>query len=276
MKVAKLLTFGSHLLAGQPAGRLEAEVLLCDVLDVSRAWLYANPEREIPPDRETRFLDLAERRKAGEPVAYLTGRREFWSLTLKVTADVLIPRAETEVLVETVLAAIPGNARWRVADLGTGSGAVALAIASERPLCEVHATDFSEAALAVARENAGNIAPDGVHFHHGSWLEPLHGRFHVIASNPPYIAENDPHLRIGDCRFEPSGALISGQDGLDAIRHIARKAHLYLEPGGLLALEHGYDQGGKVREILERLGYAGVETRKDPGKLERVTVGIPG
>ncbi len=159
MKVSALLAAGRALLADQSAGRLETEILLGKVLQADRAWLFANPEYEVPPGQVAGFLDLARRRSKGEPVAYLTGRREFWSLSLKVTADVLIPRPETELLVETVLDFVPLDACWRIADLGTGSGAIALAIASERPLCEVHATDISQAALEVARENGANHRP---------------------------------------------------------------------------------------------------------------------
>jgi release factor glutamine methyltransferase len=276
MKVSALLEAGRGLLADQPAGRLETEILLSEVLQTGRAWLYANPEYAVQPSQAARFLDLAGRRNRGEPIAYLTGRREFWSLFLKVTADVLIPRPETELLVETVLGFVTPESRWRIADLGTGSGAIALAIATERPLCEVHATDLSPTALDIARENGANIVPDRISFHQGSWLEPLAGCFHVIVSNPPYIAANDPHLAQGDSRFEPSGALVAGTDGLEAIRTIARDAGSYLEPGGLLVFEHGYDQGNKVRELLESLGYEGVTTRKDLEQRERVTSGTRG
>jgi len=276
MKLSDLLVAGRELLAGQAAGRLEAEILLCETLEVSRAWLYANPGYEAQAGQAARFLELARRRKAGEPVAYLTGRREFWSLSFKVTPDVLIPRAETELLVETALAFVPQDARWRIADLGTGCGAVAVVIASERPLCEVHATDISPAALEVAGANATTFAPGRVRFHHGSWLEPLTGRFHVIVSNPPYVAASDPHLAQGDCRFEPPAALSAGNDGMDAIRYIAGAAARYLEPGGLLALEHGFDQGGKVRKLLGTLGYANVSTQKDLEGQDRVTSGERG
>jgi len=276
MKVSALLAAGRALLADQPAGRLETEILLGKVLQADRAWLFANTGYDVPPGLVASFLDLAGRRSKGEPVAYLTGQKEFWSLSLKVTADVLIPRPETELLVETVLDFVPLDACWRIADLGTGSGAVALAIASERPLCEVHATDLSPAALEVARENGTNLVPGRVSFHQGYWLEPLAGRFRVIVSNPPYIAAGDPHLAQGDCRFEPPGALVAGSDGLDAIRMIARQAPGYLEPGGLLALEHGFEQGSEVRRILESAGYADVTTRKDLEQRERVTSGIRG
>ena len=274
MNVKELLAHGRAQLENQPTGRLEAEILLCKTLGVNRAWLYANPE-QIPASKQiTRFLDLVGRRKNGEPIAYLTGYREFWSLPLKVTADVLIPRPETELLVETSLAFIPEDATWRIADLGTGSGAIALAIASERPLCEIHATEFNEAALSVAQENGRAIAPGRVSFHLGSWLTPLEGKFQLLVSNPPYIAADDPHLQRGDCRFEPSEALTPGLDGMTAIRHIAGESLHYLEHGGMLAFEHGYDQGAESRQILTELGYSDVDTQKDLEQRERVTSGI--
>jgi len=254
-------------------GALDAEVLLAHVLGVDRTWLFANREREVPPRARRTFLDLVERRAGGEPIAYLTGIREFWSLPLRITPDVLIPRPETELLVETALDFIPPDAAWRVADLGTGSGAVALAIACERPGCEVHATECSRAALAVATLNGATVAPGRVQFHHGSWLEPLDGLFRVIVSNPPYVPEGDPHLTEGDCRFEPREALTPGPDGLAAIRHIAQHALPLLEPGGLLAFEHGYDQGEAVRALLRKNGYSNVATRQDLEGRERVSSG---
>lgn len=260
-------------MADQPTGRLEAEILLGEVLGVNRAWLYANPDKTVSPELGNEFLDMVGRRRNGEPIAYLTGRREFWSLPLKVTADVLIPRPETELLVETALNFIPADAAWRIADLGTGSGAIALALASERPLCEIHATEHGEAALAVARENAQDIAPGRVNFNRGYWLEPLDGRFQIIVSNPPYVAQDDPHLAAGDCRFEPREALTPGRDALAAIRLIAREAQHFLEPGGWLVFEHGFDQGKAVRELMRGLAYQGVRTWKDLEGRERVTAG---
>ena len=274
MNVKELLARGRAQLEKQPVGQLEAGILLCEVLGVNRAWLYANPEQIPASKQRARFLDLVERRKNGEPIAYLTGYREFWSLPLKVTADVLIPRPETELLVETALACIPEDAAWRIADLGTGSGAIALAIASERPQCEIHATEYSEAALQVAQENGQSIAPGKVQFHLGSWLTPLEGTFQALVSNPPYIASDDPHLQQGDCRFEPGEALTPGPDGLAAIRHIARESLHYLSHGGMLVFEHGYEQGSEVRQMLVDLGYRDVETQKDLEQRERVTSGI--
>jgi release factor glutamine methyltransferase len=274
MNVRELLAEGRKQLAAQPVGGLEAETLLGEVLEVNRAWLYANLEQCPAQHLNARFLELIGRRKDGEPLAYLTGTREFWSLPLKVTADVLIPRPETELLVETALAYIPANAAWRIADLGTGSGAIALAIASERPNCEIHATEYNKAALEVAKENAQILAPERVKLHPGSWLSPLTGKFQLLVSNPPYVASNDPHLQQGDCRFEPADALSPGRDALAAIRHIASESLHYLEQGGLLAFEHGYDQGVAARQILMELGYRDVCTSKDLEQRERVTSGI--
>ncbi len=256
---------------------LDADLLLAHVLGVDRAWLFANGERAVEPSRAGAFMALLQRRSAGEPIAYLTGRREFWSLPLRVTPGVLIPRPETELLVEVALAHIPAEASWRVADLGTGSGAVALAIAVERPRCELHATELSPAALAVAQENVDIIAPGRVTLHQGSWLEPLTGQFHVILSNPPYVAADDPHLQQGDCRFEPAAALTPGTDALAAIREIAQAALPYLRSGGMLAFEHGFEQGEACRNLLENLGYFDVRTERDLEGRDRVTIGlVPG
>ena len=271
--VARLLAEARRRLKGQPGGGLEADLLLAQVLEVDRAWLFANREHTVAADRARAFLALIDRRAAGEPVAYLLGRREFWSLPLSVTADVLIPRPETESLVETALAYIPADAAWRIADLGTGSGAVALAIAMERPRCEVLASESSPRALQVAERNVATIAPGRVSLHLGCWLEPLPGRLHVIVSNPPYVAAGDPHLAEGDCRFEPRQALTPGADGMAAIRRIAADALPRLEPGGLLAFEHGFDQGAASRALLRELGYVDVATRRDLEGRERVTCG---
>ncbi len=276
MKIRELLPWGRQRLENQPAGQLETEVLVCKALGVERAWLYANPEAALNPSQLKASQDLIDRRVNGEPVAYLAGEREFWSMLLKVTPDVLIPRPETELLVETVLEAIPETAQWRIADLGTGSGAIALALALERPGCEIHATEYSQAALFLARENGRAIAPGRIRFHQGSWLAPLQGKFEVLVSNPPYVASNDTHLQQGDCRFEPADALTPGRDALAAIRHIADESRLYLQPGGLLAFEHGYDQGEALRRLMAEFGYVSVKTHKDLEHRERVTTGIFG
>ena len=274
VSVGKLLADARRRLGAGPGVALEADLLLAHILNVDRAWLFANREQDVLPSRQRAFRELIARRSDGEPIAYLVGEREFWSLSLRVSPAVLIPRPETELLVETALQFIPVEAPWRVADLGTGSGAIALALACERPRCEVHATELSEAALAIAARNIEAIAPGRVHLHCGSWLEPLQGLFQVIVANPPYVAADDPHLATGDCRFEPTAALTPGPDGLAAIRRIAHDARSRLETGGLLAFEHGFDQGEAARQLLRDLGYLRIETKQDLEGHERVTAGF--
>ncbi len=273
MNIKHALEEARLALEGSATGRLDSEVLLGHVLCVSRASLYANPETDVPADKSDQFRKLVERRQAGEPVAYLTGQREFWSLALKVTPSVLIPRPETELLVEAALARIPETAPWRVADLGTGSGAIAIAIATMRKHCEIHASEISTAALAVAMENAAAIVPGRIQFHQGSWLSPLQGSFQFIISNPPYVDLDDPHLQQGDVRFEPVTALSPGHDGLAAFRQITGESLLLLSSGAWLAFEHGSGQGDSVRKIMEEKGYCDVETLTDLAAEERVTLG---
>lgn len=273
MTAGELLAEGRQRLAGPDNAALEAEVLLVHVLGKSRAWLYAHRDETVADADAARYRELVGQRRDGEPIAYLVGTREFWSLPLRVTPDVLIPRPETETLVEVALDFLPSGASCRVADLGTGSGAVALAIASERPGCEVHATELSAAALAVAEDNAARLLPGRVRFHLGSWCEPLDGAFRLIVSNPPYVEAGDPHLQRGDCRFEPNKALTPGADGLAAIREIAVQALAILEAGGMLAFEHGFDQGPAARALLESLGYEDVATQRDLAGIERITSG---
>lgn len=271
--VGQLLGEGRRRLEANPAPSLEAEILLARALGVARAFLFAHREQEVETGPAGAFAGLLERRAGGEPIAYITGEREFWSLPLRVTPAVLIPRPETELLVEATLARIPVDAPYRIADLGTGSGAIALAIAGERPACEVVASDISEAALAVARENAARLGRRNVHLHLGSWFEPLDGRFDLVASNPPYVAAGDPHLARGDLRFEPDGALASGPDGLDAIRAITSAAPRRLNPGGWLVLEHGHAQADDVAELLAQTGFDSIETLCDLEGTKRVTLG---
>ena len=253
----------------------EARLLLGHVLSRGPAWLYAHGDDALPAEAAERFRQLAARRVAGEPVAYLVGQRGFWTLELAVTPDTLVPRPETELLVEQALARLDPAQPARVADLGTGSGAIALAIASERPLAAVVATDRSEAALDVARRNAvDNGLGQRVEFRAGDWFAPLAGeRFDLVASNPPYIAEGDPHLAQGDLRYEPPTALSSGPDGLDAIRAIVRAAPGHLVPGGWLLLEHGHDQGPAVRALLDAAGFEAVATVPDLEGRDRVGLG---
>ena len=255
--------------------RLEAEILLAHALDRPRAWLYAHADDAVPDAAHATFDMLIARRLAGEPIAQLIGRQGFWSLDLLVTPDVLIPRADTELLVECALAVLRIKVPCRVADLGTGSGAIALAIASERPLAEIVAVDASVAALDVARRNADMAGLSSrVHCIHGDWFAQLEGeRFDAIVSNPPYLADNDAHLEQGDLRYEPRSALVSGSDGLDAIRAIVRDAPFHLLQNGWLLLEHGWQQGKAVRALLASAGFTQVTTHCDIEARERVTCG---
>jgi len=272
MKVSDLLAAATKRLGAADA-RLEAELLLSRTLGKSRAWLYAWPEHDVDDEQRAALERLVEARVRGEPIAYLTGQREFWSLDLAVTPDVLIPRPETELLVDLALARIPRDTSVHVADLGTGSGAIALAIARERPLARVLATDASAAALAVARGNAARLELRNVEFAAGDWCSALAAeRFDVIVSNPPYIASGDEHLGIGDLRSEPMLALVSGPDGLDAIRQIVAQAPAHLRSGGWLLLEHGWDQGARVRELLGARGFLAIATERDNAGHERVTM----
>jgi release factor glutamine methyltransferase len=275
MTLADFLHHATSVLAGtSPSPRLDAEVLAMHITGLTRTGLITRAGEALSCDQEARLHDLIGRRGKGEPVAYLTGMREFWSLELTVTPDVLIPRPETELLVEQALARIPPDAPWRVADLGTGSGAIALAIACERPRCQVIATDASPAALAVAGRNAGRLGITNVEFRVGGWFAPLVGdMLELTVSNPPYVAVADPHLAQGDVRFEPRAALVSGRDGLDAIRQIAAQAPACLRPGGWLLLEHGHDQSAAVRGILRGHGFADIAGYCDLAGRDRVTAG---
>ena len=267
--VARLLARARDLI--DPA---DAALLLAHALGKSRSWLFAHADDALGEAEAARFDVLLARRAAGEPVAYLTGWRGFWTLELAVTPATLVPRPETELLVDLALARLPVDAPVRVADLGTGSGAIALASASERPRAQVLATDASSAALDVARGNAARNGIGNVAFRLGSWLQPLgEDTFDLIASNPPYIAEGDPHLAQGDLRFEPAMALSCGADGLDAIRVIVRDAPACLRPGGWLLLEHGWEQGDAVRALLAAAGFVDVATERDLEQRDRVSLG---
>ncbi len=256
-----------------PALSGEAELLVAAALGLDRAQVLAFPERAVDAAAARRCLAWIGRRAAGAPLAYLTGRREFWGLELEVTPATLVPRPETETLVAAALARLPAGRPARVADLGTGSGAVALAIARERPEAELLATDRSEAALAVARRNAARLGLARVRFRAGDWCAALAGEppFDLIVANPPYVALGDPALRADGVRHEPRAALAAGPDGLDAIRRIVHCAPAHLAPGGWLLLEHGACQGAAVRALLARRGLVAVETLRDLAGLERVT-----
>jgi release factor glutamine methyltransferase len=250
---------------------LDSEVLLAHVLGKTRTYLRAHPERIPAPEQAQRFSELLDRRVAGEPIAYIVGSRDFWTLTLAVNPSVLVPRPETELLVERALALGPeGSAA--IADLGTGSGAIALALASERPRWQVTAVDISAAALNTARANATTLELNSVEFLEGAWFAPLQNRrFHVIASNPPYVSETDEALNDATLQHEPQVALSSGLDGLDAIREIVREAPHHLERHGWLVLEHGSDQAEAVAHELVERGFGHVRSHPDLAGHWRVT-----
>ena len=252
----------------------EANLLCQQVLDVNRAWLITHDSDKLLANEQAKIEALLQRRLAGEPIAYILGVREFYGLPLKTTPATLIPRPDTETLVEAALAKLPEGAALRVLDLGAGTGAVALAIAQNRPNAQVTAVDFSAEALSVAKENALNLSLARVRLMQSDWFSCLQGeKFDLIVSNPPYIAENDEHLKQGDLRFEPLTALASGEDGLNDIRRIIQEAPNYLNPNGWLMLEHGYDQAEKVAALLKLRGFSQVSHAQDLSGTLRVTLG---
>ncbi|WP_321528944.1 peptide chain release factor N(5)-glutamine methyltransferase [Sedimenticola selenatireducens] len=254
---------------------LEAQVLLAHVLQCPRSHLYAWPEQHLSDDQQADFLALIERRNRGEPLAYLTGYREFWSLSLRVTPDTLIPRPETELLVECALALLKQRETATVADLGTGSGAIAAAIACEHPQVRLVATDISAAALAIAENNCQTLQLHNIELRQGSWMASLKtGEFYdLILSNPPYVAEGDPHLQRDGLPWEPVTALTSGPDGLGDIRQLIADAPPHLQPEGWLIIEHGLDQGSAVRQLFSQAGYRAISTHQDLELRDRLTKG---
>jgi release factor glutamine methyltransferase len=255
---------------------MEARLLLQQVLGVNRAWLIAHANDALQTNRDEEFQALLTRRLAGEPIAYLIQQREFYGLTLRVSPATLIPRPDSETLVDAALEKIPhpSTKPITVLDLGTGSGAIALAIAHNRPQANVLAVDASDAALTVAQHNTSQLKLSNVQFALSDWYAKLaEQRFDVIVSNPPYIAQNDPHLSQGDLRFEPLSALTSGQDGLDDIRQITEQGLIHLMPQGWLMLEHGHDQGVAVRELMAQAGLVEITTKQDLAGNDRVTLG---
>lgn len=273
MRLADLLRDAARRLGDE--GRAEAGLLLAHVLDRPPAWLWAHGHDPVDAAVRDRFEALVERRRAGEPVAYLTGRRGFWRFDLRVSPDTLIPRPETERLVELALEHLPVDRALRLLDLGTGTGAIALALAAERPKARVVAVERSAGAAAIARWNAEALGLSArVELREGDWFAPVAGeRFDLVASNPPYIEDADPHLGQGDLRFEPRTALASGVDGLDDLRRIAVAAPAHLLPGGMLLVEHGWRQGEAVRALFAAAGFVDVATARDLEDRERVTVG---
>ena len=272
MRIDQVLALSASLEATSDSARLDIELLLCAVLDKPRSYLFTWPEKTLSADELSQLEGFVERRKQGEPVAHIVGHTGFWTLQLAVTPDTLIPRPDTERLVELALDKIPAQG-GRVADLGTGSGAIALALASERPDCQLVGCDRVQDAVTLAERNRQQLGLNNVEFVQGSWFEPLTGRFDLIVSNPPYIDPADPHLSQGDVRFEPDSALTADEQGMADIRHIAERAPQYLQPGGWLMFEHGYDQGPASVALLQQLGYQGVATMQDYGNRDRVTLG---
>jgi len=265
---------GTHRLSqSSESAALDCELLLCFTLNVNRAHLKTWPEKSVDQASAEAFYSLLKRRAQGEPIAYILGEQEFWSLRLRVNEHTLIPRPETELLVEQALLLIPDNTPFVIADLGTGSGAIALAIAKEKPAAKLIAVDVSSQAIAIAQENAQTLGITNIEFRRGSWFEPLHESLDMIVSNPPYIALDDPHLQQGDLRFEPSSALSSGVDGLDAIRHLVSNAHLFLRKNGYLLMEHGWDQADAIQELLSANGFDKIQSYQDLANIARVTLG---
>lgn len=263
--------------AAQSEIQLEVSVLLAHVLSVNRSHLYAWPQQTVTTVQKQEFEALIFRRRLGEPIAYLTGYKEFWSLPFKVSKAVLIPRSETELVVECALNCISSiDQNVRVLDLGTGSGAIALALASERPHWKITAVDKQEAALAVAKENAKNLAITNVEFYLSDWFShflPEDKPFNIVVSNPPYIAPHDIHLRYGDSRYEPKEALIAKENGLDDLKKIISHAKRYLVPGGWLILEHGFKQASDLQAWMQIWHFDQIKTVQDLAGLDRVTMG---
>lgn len=271
--ISTILQQAASLLKPDEAKR-EAHLLLQHLLQVNRAWLIAHQNDVLDDKIHADFEALLQRRIKGEPIAYILGYREFYGLTLSVTPDTLIPRPDTEVLVEAALAKIPNHSNPAILDLGTGSGAIALAIAKLRPQALVTAIDASKTALNIAKMNASSLQIANVQFLLSHWFDAI-GRqqFDVIVSNPPYIEENDAHLSQGDLRFEPKSALTSGKDGLNDIRAIIYNSLVHLQPQGWLMLEHGFNQAEKVADLMSSAGFVSIETLKDFGGNDRVTIG---
>ena len=267
-----LQTATRELQATSSTPRLDAEVLVMHVCGLDRSGIITHGHRGLTDDQQYRLKKLIVRRWQGEPIAYITGTREFWSMEFNVSPATLIPRPETELLVEKALAPIPRDAEWTIADLGTGCGAIALALAKERPHCRVIATDISPQALEVARSNAMKFGLTNIEFREGNWFEPIADmQLDLMVSNPPYVRANDPHLDQGDVRFEPELALAAGPEGLDAIRQIALSAREHLNPDAWVLFEHGWDQAAAIGQLLHQLGYRNIVCYPDLGGRDRVT-----
>lgn len=273
MTVAEALR-QAHRLVHSDSARTDVELLLMAILGCERSYLFTWPEHGLTLDQENRFRGWLDRRAAGEPIAHILERRGFWSLDLEVSPSTLIPRPDTELLVEVALEQLAqSEAQVRILDLGTGTGAIALALARELPLAQVMATDFLPQVVALAERNRQRLALENVRILHSDWWQAVTGAFDLIVSNPPYIDEADPHLTAGDLRFEPHSALVAGERGLADLRHIIQGAPSYLAAGGWLLLEHGWQQGESVRQLLSGAGFSDVFSRRDYGGQERVSGG---
>lgn len=272
--IKQALETGCAQLSSEESAGLDTEILLALALNKDRTFLYTWPDHTLSADQYSHFLACVERRRQGQPIAYITGSREFWGLELTVTPATLIPRPETEHLVDIALRTLPEAIEQRVLELGTGSGAIALALAKERPRWHIIATDVSDDALEIARKNAATLAIQNVKFISSHWYQKLeNSKFNLIISNPPYVASHDPHLQRGDLRFEPKLALSAGKDGLDAMREIVAGAPQHLNAGGWLMLEHGFDQREAVCLLMESQHFSKIQCFQDYGARERATIG---
>lgn len=273
MNIQQTLIWLSQQLPPDEASR-EAELMLCRATGLTRAQLRTYPERSVNNIQQAQLTAWIKRRLQDEPLAYIFGDTEFYGLTLSVTPDTLIPRQDTELLVDAALELIPERAPWKVLDMGTGSGAIAIAIAHHRPTTQVTALDASAATLAIAQDNACALRLPDIRFIHSNWFSALsHQHFDLIVSNPPYIAEHDPHLQATSLPYEPISALTSGVDGLNDIRLLVTQATQHLNPDGWLLLEHGYDQGATVRQLMTAAGFSAIATHRDYGNNDRITLG---
>jgi release factor glutamine methyltransferase len=273
--IQSALTEASRILAeSSDSPELDAEILLCLILEKNRSYLRSWPKKQLHAQQRLQYKTLLKQRQQGTPIAYITGQREFWSREFKVSPDVLIPRPDTELLIELSLPLISKDKSCKLIDLGTGSGAIAVTLATERPYAQVIATDSSEAALKIAKQNADHYHCRNLRLVHSFWFEQIADTdFDLVVSNPPYIASNDLHLQQGDLRFEPQSALVSEDNGLKDISLIAESACKHLKEGGFLLIEHGYNQQPQVQAIFESFDYANIQTHTDLGGNPRVTIG---
>ncbi len=272
MNISQAVVHGCNVLAQSESPDRDSQILLCNILSCTTVYLHSRSDQLLTEQQRTRFEQLLQQRQQGQPIAHLTGRSGFWTLDLHITPDTLIPRPDTELLVELALSKIKPT--MLVADLGTGSGAIALSLAQEQPLAQFVAMDYSRSALTIAKKNAVIHQLNNVLFWQGQWLDAIADRsLDIVVSNPPYIQVDDPHLSQGDVRFEPLTALTSGVDGLDDIRKIVLQAQRCLTNTGWLLVEHGYDQAQRVKDLFQKAGFINITSHKDLGDNDRVVMG---